>query len=175
MPERISASLIFASADSSRITISDFLISSEKMTLASACLIEQDGKGCASSDAAGAPCPSLPPPRWTRSVDWQRALIRNVRYSSQPGRRTADGGGNESLSATTSPFGFGLGYTTFEFSDLKLVPSLRVSIPIEMSPRWHTQVTRNWDSPQFRGCHNSSIVLSDNDGAGRRLRARCSR
>ena len=57
-----------ASADSSRITISDFLISSEKMTLASACLIEQDGKGCTSSDAAGAPCPSLPPPRWTRSV-----------------------------------------------------------------------------------------------------------
>ena len=61
--------LMRASADSSRITISDFLISSEKMTLASACLIEQDGKGCASSDAAGAPCPSLPPPRWTRSVE----------------------------------------------------------------------------------------------------------
>ena len=43
-PERISASLIFASADSSRITISDLLISSEKMTLAMRCLIEHDRK-----------------------------------------------------------------------------------------------------------------------------------
>src|ERR1700747_1421729 len=42
LPERISESLIFASADSSRITISDLLISSEKMTLASRFLIEQD-------------------------------------------------------------------------------------------------------------------------------------
>ena len=33
-PDRMSASLIFASADSSRMTISDLLISSEKMTLA---------------------------------------------------------------------------------------------------------------------------------------------
>ncbi len=41
-PERISDSLIFASADSSRITISDLLISSEKMTLANRCLIEHD-------------------------------------------------------------------------------------------------------------------------------------
>ena len=41
-PERMSESLIFASAESSRITISDLLISSEKMTLASRCLIEHD-------------------------------------------------------------------------------------------------------------------------------------
>ena len=39
-PERMSASLIFASADSSRMTISDLLISSEKMTLANRFLIE---------------------------------------------------------------------------------------------------------------------------------------
>lgn len=43
-PERISESLIFASADNSRITISDLLISSEKMTLAIRCLIEHDRK-----------------------------------------------------------------------------------------------------------------------------------
>ena len=41
-PDRMSASLIFASADSSRMTISDLLISSEKMTLAIRFLIEQD-------------------------------------------------------------------------------------------------------------------------------------
>ena len=41
-PERMSASLIFASADSSRITISDLLISSEKMTLANWFLIDAD-------------------------------------------------------------------------------------------------------------------------------------
>ncbi len=41
-PDRMLASLILASADSSRITISDLLISSEKMTLAIRCSIEQD-------------------------------------------------------------------------------------------------------------------------------------
>ncbi|CFE37551.1 Uncharacterised protein [Mycobacterium tuberculosis] len=41
-PERMSESLILASADSSRMTISDLLISSEKMTLAIRCLIEHD-------------------------------------------------------------------------------------------------------------------------------------
>ena len=38
----MSASLILASADSSRMTISDLLISREKMTLAIRCLMEQD-------------------------------------------------------------------------------------------------------------------------------------
>lgn len=41
-PARMSASLIRASADSSRITISDLLISRLKMTLANPCLIEQE-------------------------------------------------------------------------------------------------------------------------------------
>ncbi len=48
-PERISASLIFASADSNRMTISDLLISREKMTLAIRCLIEHDRKKSSTS------------------------------------------------------------------------------------------------------------------------------
>ena len=43
-PDRMSDSLIFASADSSRITISDLLISSENTTLANRFLIEHDRK-----------------------------------------------------------------------------------------------------------------------------------
>ena len=41
-PDRMSASLIFASADNSRMTISVLLISKEKMTLGNWCLIEHD-------------------------------------------------------------------------------------------------------------------------------------
>src|SRR3954454_3930914 len=43
-PDRMSANLIFASADNKRMTISDLLISSEKMTLDIRFLIEHDRK-----------------------------------------------------------------------------------------------------------------------------------
>ena len=56
-PERISVSLIFASADSSRITISDLLISREKTTLAIRFLIEQERKK--SSPRVDFPIPGL--------------------------------------------------------------------------------------------------------------------